>query len=158
MKGETMIDFDKSTVRVSVVLETMEDAGRAMEMIRNAARACWPDIMFADETLDETNQTYESFETPHGEEAPASGDDEPVPEAPEVEGFVRTAPPPPRAFDHSAAPRPGSLTDKVLQTCRSLNTDDYKQVSDALGIDGGAAARLVANLKRGGHLQARPCN
>jgi len=157
VRGETVIDFDIGKVRVSVTLETVEDAGRAMEMIRNAARACWPDIMFADETLDETNQTYESFKTPHSEEAPAPRS-EAVADAPEIEGFVRTAPPPVRAFDHSAAPRPGSLTAKVLQTCRSLNTDDYKQVRDALGIDGGAAARLVANLKRGGHLEARPCN
>ena len=154
MKGQTTVDFHARQVRIEVTLEALEDAGAAMEMIRNAARACWPNIMFNDETLDEDWQAHESFATP---EAPAPDEHA----APNGEAWVMTETAPgaaPRVYNHANPPKPGSLSEKVLQACRRLNTDDYRQIRDALDIHGGAAARIVAHLKRGGHLEDLACN
>jgi hypothetical protein len=166
MKGEIIVDLSTGQVRVNVILEAIADAGAAMEAIRNASRSCWPNIMFADETLDETDQTYESFETPapcegaqgaEGDESPAA-DGGPIPETPRVEAFIETASPQgPRQFDRSAPPKPGSLSEKVLEACRRLRTVNYKRIRDELEIDGGASARLIAHLQRGGHLEGLPC-
>ena len=55
--------------------------------------------------------------------------------------------------DHSKPPRDGSVTARVLEACRRLETVDFRVVADDLDLADAIAARAIANLRKGGHLK-----
>ena len=149
MKGETQIDLDGKSVRLLIVLEDIADAGRAMELIRNAARCAWPNVLFNFESPADA-QEIESGPTP------ADWEKNPAPD-----GAETGKPEPPRKTqrDYSRSPRPGSHSERALVFCLKHQTTDIERVADALDMTNACAAALIAGLKRGGHLKGSPtCN
>lgn len=124
MKGEVRIDVVGQTVALSIVLERREDGGEAMEWVRRAARACWPDIAFNDE---------EGFE----EDAPVAG----------VSPQARLP-----MFGFVSEPKPGSRGAEVRAFCLAERTLDFVRVADRFDIRTGPAACLIKRLQRSGYL------
>jgi hypothetical protein len=139
MKARSVVVIDPPHVEINLTLEKPADAGAAMETIRNLARACWPAIVFNDES-DSSDQRNESWleETP-----PLPTEAKPTRAEPRRSNSKR---------DYTRPPKEGSLGAKVIEACRRLNTTDFTAIADDLDLKSGTAAALIANLKRGGHL------
>ena len=54
--------------------------------------------------------------------------------------------------DFSKPPKPGSVSEKILQAAERLGTDDAVAIADDLDLTTGVAAMAIARLKKGGHL------
>ncbi len=134
MKAVTTIDHAAGTARIEITLERIEDGGAAVNVVTGVCECLWPGIEFTD----------------------LPGDGETAPEAPD--NF--DAPAPARApkekrkpFDHSKAPREGSVSARVLAACKRLGTADFHKIADELDLLTHVAACAIANLRKGGHIQ-----
>ena len=154
MKGDTRIDHNAQTVAITLKLERIEDAGRAMELIRNAARACWPDILFNDEKLDGEEQEIESGPTPPElEPRPAWRSTLQAAETRKARSPEQT----PRNF--TRPPVPGSVSAFVLEACARLGTTEASRIAAELDMRVNTTAATIARLQRGGHLNgSQTCN
>lgn len=135
MNGETIIDHERRIVRLSITLERIEDAGKAMERIRCVARACWPEIMFNDEELDEQRQECESFATP----ALAPLDQ------PKLEPLKRIAAP-------AGEPDLDVLKAKILDYVERRPSASSDELAAAFGVSKQRAGTILYWLRKNGQL------
>jgi hypothetical protein len=124
MKAIATIDHDAGTLRIEMTLERKEEGDEAIDIVAGACVALRPDIEFAD----------------------APGDPEIQNAGPAAKGKRKTA-------DYSKPPRDGSVTARVLEACRRLETTDFRTVADALDLVDHVAASAIANPRKGGHLK-----
>ncbi len=122
MKMNVVTDSDDRTVVVSFTLAKIEDVNGAISVIRGAARAMWPEIAFGD-----------------GGDCPGK-----EPGAATAQGR--------RTRDWSRPPKPGSVSERIVEAVQRLGTRDPATIADEVVLGTGVAAMLLNNLARGGHL------
>jgi hypothetical protein len=132
MRGQAAIDYDAKTARLELTLEAIEDGGAAIEAVKGAARALWPDIVFSDEP---------GF--------PGESDELGFEEEDEAEAPPRLARKP---FDFSSPPAAGTFGWQVLQAAKQAGSVDVAALAAALGADRLRVAQALGKLRKGGHL------
>lgn len=124
MKATAAIDWAAGTARLEITLERLEDGGEAVDAVKAATRALWPDAVFSGE-----------------------------PDYPDEEGAAAKAETRKRKpMDFSRPPAPGSFGALVLEAARRLKTEDAIAIADDLDRQTGVTAMTLARLRRGGHL------
>jgi hypothetical protein len=136
MKAVSTIDHAGKTARIEITLERIEDGGDAVNVVTSVAEALWPEIEFVDLPGDPESQNS----------GPAS---EPAAEAEAPAPAVKKAR---RAIDWSQPPKPGSVTERVLEASRRMGTSDFNALADELDLMTHVAAGAVAKLRKGGFI------
>ena len=148
MKGYVIADMETRTARIDLSIETLEEGGSALDAIKNALRAVWPDIYFSG--LDDPPEAPEVDEVasraPQGE---AIESRKASPMAPAAATKVKR---PQKPKDFSRPPQPGTPAMQILEAARRLKTTDAVKIADALDLKTRIAAMRLGMLRKGGHL------
>ncbi|MGD0564515.1 MAG: hypothetical protein ABSA66_15670 [Roseiarcus sp.] len=128
MKAVTTIDHAAGTARIEITLESIEDAGEAVNVVTGVSECLWPEIEFTDLPGDAESQNSGS--------APAPA--------------AKTERKPP---DYSPPPKPGSLNARVLAAVKRLGTSEMIAIADECDLTNRIAASALSQLRRGGHIR-----
>jgi hypothetical protein len=118
------ISIEDGVLGISLKIRTIEEAGEAVEALKNAARIAWPNILF------EGDPDF----------------DEDKPKRRRKPGSVGTGNYVMKAI------KPGSESEKVLETIKRIGSTDLHMVARALGREVGITSMAIGRLRRGGFL------
>ena len=125
MKAEICVDTETSLASVKVSFSTPEEAGLAIDAVKNAAVMLWPGIEFEEEVR-----------LPGGEADPAA--------PPAVDR---------RYIDFTKPPKADGFDGKVLAQFRDIGRVDVEAAMMAFNKERGIVSMTIARLRKGGHLE-----
>ena len=125
MKAEICVDTETSLASVKVSFSTPEEAGLAIDAVKNAAVMLWPGIEFE-------------------EEVRLPGVEEIAPAPTRVDRSY---------IDFSRPPRADGFDGRVLAHLRALGRVDVEDVMRGFNKERGIVSMTIARLRKGGHLE-----